>query len=81
MPVTENELTQFQAFAQEKLRSGQAESIEQLADLWRLEHPTPEQEAEDLASVQRGVADADAGRTVLSGDAFAEARKQVLSKP
>jgi predicted transcriptional regulator len=80
MTVTKNELAQFQVFAEEKLSHGSAESIEQLVDLWRLANPTDEQAAEDLAAIQRGVADADAGRTVPIEQAFDEVRKAIFDK-
>ncbi len=80
MTVTKNELAQFQVFAEEKLSHGSAESIEQLVDLWRLANPTVDQAAEDLASIQRGIEDANAGRTVPVEQAFDEVRKAILDK-
>lgn len=58
MAVTPEELESFTRFANEKLSNNGAESVLELAQDW-----TAKQQAEDLASIQRGIADADAGRT------------------
>jgi hypothetical protein len=57
MAVTSEELESFTRFASEKLNNGGADSVLELAKDW-----TARKQAEDLASIQRGVADADAGR-------------------
>jgi hypothetical protein len=70
----------FRQFAQRRLNSGGAESVQDLIDLWRMENPTPAEESESLASIQRGIEDADAGRTVSLEQAFAEARRSVARR-
>ena len=80
MTVTRDELAQFHLFAERELSNGSAESIEQLVDLWRLANPTDDQAAADLATIKRGIADADAGRTVPAKQAFDEVRKSLLGK-
>ncbi len=83
MPVTKNDLSRFQEFAEGQLASGSPgspESLEQLFDLWVLANPSPEQIATDLAAIQRGVADADAGRFKSVEQAFEQVRKQLIAK-
>jgi len=80
MAITKDELSRFHEFAEEKLSNGGADSIEQLVDLWRLANPTAKQKAADMASIQRGIADAEAGRTVPADQAFDEARKAIIAK-
>ena len=80
MTVTRDKLAQFHLFAERELSNGSAESIEQLVDLWRLANPTDEQAAADLAAIEQGIADADAGRTVPVEQAFDEVRKSLLGK-
>ena len=55
--MTPQELESFTRFATENLNNGGADSVLELAKDW-----TDKQRTEDLASIQRGVADADAGR-------------------
>jgi hypothetical protein len=62
MSVTLDQLEAFHRFAQQKLQNGGAESIEKLFDLWRIEHPTPEDEVEIHAAIRQGLADIKAGR-------------------
>ncbi|QDU87099.1 hypothetical protein Pla175_04540 [Pirellulimonas nuda] len=70
MAITLEDFANFQAFAEAHISGGNAESIEQLARLWQ----EFGQDADDLASIRRGIADADAGRTVPVADAFDAAR-------
>lgn len=70
----------FRRFARDKLNDGGAETVQDLVDLWRIENPTPAEESESLASIQSGIDDADAGRTVSVEQAFAEARKAVARR-
>jgi hypothetical protein len=44
-----------------RLQDTAAESIEELVDLWRLEHPTPEEQAEVHEAIRQGLADIEAG--------------------
>ena len=80
MAVTREELTRFREFAELRLDGEDADSIEQLVGLWRLANRTPEEAADDLASIRRGIADADAGRTLPVGEAFNEVRSEVRSR-
>ena len=63
MPVTQHQIDSFHRFATERLSNGQVElSIDELYEVWRLENPTPEEQADIHAAIQRGLADVDAGR-------------------
>ena len=62
MLVTQQELDCFHRFALKKLQNGGAESIEELFDLWRIENPTPDDEAEIHAAIRQGLADIKSGR-------------------
>lgn len=62
MPVSLDQLDDFHRFAQQKLQSGGAESLEELCDLWRIEHPSDEESVEIHEAITRGLADIEAGR-------------------
>lgn len=62
MRVTQQDLDSFHCFAQQQRQNGGAESIEELFDLWRIEHPSPEEQAEIHAVIRQGLADIKAGR-------------------
>jgi hypothetical protein len=62
MSSTLDDLAAFQQFAQQKVDSGEAESLEELFGLWRLEHPTTEEQAEIHEAIRQGLADIEAGR-------------------
>jgi len=59
MAISLQDIDSFHDFAAEQLANGgQEESLENLLSRWR----SQQEEAETLASVQRGIEDADAGR-------------------
>lgn len=63
MPATLDELAEFQRFASEQLRNGGAAlSLEELLERWRGHRPADEELAESVPSLQRGLADIEAGR-------------------
>jgi hypothetical protein len=68
----------FRRFAETRLKSGPAQSVQDLVDLWRIENPTPLEEADARDAIERGIEDARAGRTVSVDDAFAKARRSVM---
>lgn len=80
MAVTQKELTGFQAFAREKIDQGGAETMTQIFDLWLLENASPDQVAEDSASIDRGISDADEGRLKPTKEVFDEARKKMSGR-
>jgi hypothetical protein len=62
MSTIPDDLAAFQQFAHQKVDAGEAESLEELFDLWRLEHPTAEEQAEVREIIRQGLADIEAGR-------------------
>jgi hypothetical protein len=62
MSTIPDDLAAFQQFAHQKVDAGEAESLEELFDLWRLEHPTADEQAEVRESIRQGLADIEAGR-------------------
>ncbi len=65
MPATIEELAQFQQFAAEQLKNGGAAmSLEELVELWRRQRPSDDELLESLESLQRGLADIQAGRVL-----------------
>ena len=81
MTVTCEELDRFHLFATQKLRNGGAESIEELVDLWRIEHPAPEEAAEIDAIIHQGIADMKAGRGRPAEVVMAELRRKYNLQP
>ena len=71
MAVTQEELDSFNRFASEKLNNGGAESLLELIRAWNAS-----QQAEDVASIQRGIDDADAGRMQSFEKVHKELRKK-----
>ncbi|MEX2305991.1 MAG: hypothetical protein WD738_00250 [Pirellulales bacterium] len=76
MLVTQQDLDSFHRFAQQKLQNGGAVSIEELFDLWRIEHPSPEEQEEIHAAIRRGLADIKAGRGRPTEDVMSELRRK-----
>jgi predicted transcriptional regulator len=62
MSTAHDQLAAFQQFAHRKFDAGEAESLEELFELWRLEHPTAEEQAEVHEAIRQGLADIEAGR-------------------
>lgn len=62
MAVTQEDLNQFHHFAAEKVAAGKdAESLEELLDLWHLENPDPKRLREDVLAVQAALRDLEQG--------------------
>jgi hypothetical protein len=76
MSTTFDQLAAFQQFAVQKVDAGEAESLEELFDLWRLEHPTPEEQADIHAAIRQGLADIKAGRGRPVEEVMAELAKK-----
>jgi hypothetical protein len=74
MSSTLDDLAAFQQFAQQKVHAGEAESLDELFDLWRLEHPTAEEQAEIHEAIRQGLADIDAGRYRPADEVMQELR-------
>jgi hypothetical protein len=74
MSTTHDQLAAFQQFAVQKVDAGEAGSLEELFDLWRLEHPTPEEQAEVREAIRQGLADIEAGRYRPADEVMEELR-------
>ena len=61
MPFTSDQLENFHQFAQVRLRTEPAESLEELVDLWRIEHPSDDEQADTHEAIRQGLADIEAG--------------------
>lgn len=76
MPTTHDQLAAFQQFAVQKVDAGEAETLEDLFDLWRVEHPTAEEQAEVHEAIRQGLADIKAGRGRPAEDVMAELQQK-----
>jgi len=73
--VTKDELIDFHRFALGKLASGDRElSWAELVGLWRLENPTPADQAEIRDAIREGLEDIAAGRYLPADQAMTELR-------
>jgi hypothetical protein len=61
MSITTDDLHAFHQFAQARLTSDGAESLQQLVDLWELDHPAPEVHSQNVGAVQAAVRDMENG--------------------
>lgn len=74
MSFTSEQLESFHHFAQVRLQTEPAESLEELVDLWRLEHPSDEEQVEVHEAIRQGLADIEAGRYRPADVVMAELR-------
>jgi hypothetical protein len=61
MSITNDDLNAFHQFAQVTLAKRGAESLQELVDLWDLEHPAPKLHAENVAAVRAAIRDLENG--------------------
>lgn len=62
MTVTREQLDSFHEFAAAQLANGGVElTFEQLLDMWRIQNPTAEQYAENVAAIEEAIRDMQAG--------------------
>jgi hypothetical protein len=62
MSATLDEIDDFQRFAKQQVQAGADRSLSELFDLWSLENPSPEEQAEVHEAIREGLADIEAGR-------------------
>jgi hypothetical protein len=65
MAITNDDLNAFHHFAEVTLANRGAETLQELVDLWELEHPAPQLHGENVAAVRAAIRDlenGDAGR-------------------
>lgn len=73
MPVTKDDMRDFNRFVDEKLSNGGAESLTELARQWE-----DQREAEQsVADLRESHADAEAGRLHPAEEVFSEVRKKL----
>jgi hypothetical protein len=61
MSITSNDLNAFHQFAEATLASRGADSLQELVDLWEVEHPAPELHAANVAAVRAAIRDMENG--------------------
>jgi hypothetical protein len=61
MAITSDDLQAFHQFAQERLTSDGAESLQELVDLWEIEHPKPDVHAQNVVAVRAALRDMENG--------------------
>lgn len=81
MSVTSDDLNSFHRFAVTTIASRGAESLQELVDLWELEHPAPQLLAENVAAIRAAIRDmenGDAGRP--AGEVLDKMRAELASR-
>jgi hypothetical protein len=61
MSITNDDLNAFHQFAEAILASHGAESLQELVDIWEMEHPIPARQAQDVAAVRVAIRDMENG--------------------
>lgn len=74
MSIAHDELESFHQFAEQRLKSGGPQSLDELFDLWRIEHPSDEEQADVHAAIREGLDDIEAGRFRPAADVMTELR-------
>jgi len=78
MSTAEQDIASFASFALQKLEAGQRDvTIDELFDQWRIENPSAEQYAQNVAAIQASINDINAGeRGTVAGAHSAELRRR-----
>jgi hypothetical protein len=61
MAITADDLRAFHRFAQERVINDGADSLQELVDLWEIEHPKPDAHAQNVAAVRAALRDMENG--------------------
>ncbi len=61
MSISKSDLDAFHQFAEAKLATHEAQSLQELVDFWEIEHPSPELHAENVAAVRAAIRDMETG--------------------
>lgn len=77
MSVTSDDLNAFHRFAAAHIAAGNAQSLQELVDIWEIDHSAPGVRAENVAAIQAAISDmenGDIGRDakIISGELRAE---------
>jgi hypothetical protein len=63
------DLQDFSVFVQAKLKAGETHlSPEEALDLWRMEHPTEEEHAENVRAIQESIDEMNSGAKGVTGE-------------
>jgi hypothetical protein len=83
MSTPQQDIASFTSFSLHKLEAGQVDvTIDELFDQWRIENPSDEQYAENVAAVQASIADYHAGeRGTPAGEHSVQLRRQYGPAP
>lgn len=78
MSTTEHDIASFTNFALQKIESGESDiTIDELFDKWRIENPSDELYAENVAAIQASIDDFKTGeRGTLAGEHSAQLRRE-----
>jgi hypothetical protein len=63
MSITSDDLNAFHRFAQARLTTDGAESLQELVELWEVDHPAPALHAQNIAAVRAAIRDMEQGDT------------------
>jgi hypothetical protein len=78
MATVEKELAEFTSYARRQLDAGRSDlSIDELFDQWRIENPSDDQFAENVAAVQASIQDFKRGdRGTIAAEHSAQLRRE-----
>jgi hypothetical protein len=79
MAITKADLSAFHRFAEDRLANRGAESLQELVDLWELEHPTAELHAQNVAAVQAAIREMENGELGRSATKVVEELRTELA--
>jgi predicted transcriptional regulator len=77
----QQEIEQFRDFATRVAATEDVESLQEILDLWQMEHPTDAEQRASLESLRRGLTDAAAGRIRPADDVIADLRREMTGRP
>jgi len=76
MSLTYSDIDSFNLFARSKIDAHAAESMSELFELFLLEHPSPECQAEIHDAIIQGLVDIEAGKGRPADEAMADLRRK-----
>jgi hypothetical protein len=79
MSVSLDQLDDFHRFAQQRVQAEGAESLVEPCDLWRIEHPSTEEQAEIHETIRQGLTYIAAGRHRPVRDVIAAGSRQLAA--
>lgn len=77
MAVTKDQLESFYHFANNELSANRSDlTLDQIYQTWRLENPTPEEQADVHIAIRQGIEDIKAGRGRPAEEVMEEMREK-----